>query len=257
MDANGNFLIVWASQFQDGSLDGVYGQRFDAAGAPQGVEFRVNTHTANEQGQPVVSMDSNGNAVVVWQSFAQDGSGYGIYAQRYDAAGVPQGSELHVSTATANDQLVPYVAVSANEFVVTWASAAQDGGGLGIYAQRYDATGNPQGSEFRVNSFTAGDQTNASVSISPNGEFVVVWESQAQDGSGKGIYAQRYNALAIPQGSEILANTFTTGDQSYPFVAKAPTGNFTIVWTSTGQDGSNEGVYGKRFDSAGNPLPIP
>jgi hypothetical protein len=40
-------------------------------------------------------------------------------------------------------------------------------------------------------------------------------------------------------------------------VAKPPAGNFTIVWTSTGQDGSSEGVYGKRFDSDGNPLPIP
>jgi hypothetical protein len=70
-----------------------------------------------------------------------------------------------------------------------------------------------------------------------------------------GIYAQRYNALAVPQGSEFLANTFTTGDQSYPLVAKPPAGNFTIVWTSTGQDGSSEGVFGKRFDSGENPLP--
>jgi hypothetical protein len=33
-------------------------------------------------------MDAAGNFVVTWSSYGQDGSGSGIYAQRYNAAGV-------------------------------------------------------------------------------------------------------------------------------------------------------------------------
>lgn len=50
-DGDGDFVVAWASQNQDGSGDGVYARRFDAAGNPRQVpgaaagvtEFRVNT----------------------------------------------------------------------------------------------------------------------------------------------------------------------------------------------------------------------
>ena len=44
-------------------------------------------------------------------------------------------------------------------------SSGQDGSGSGIYAQRYDAQGVPQGGEFRVNSTTSGDQRYSSVAM--------------------------------------------------------------------------------------------
>jgi hypothetical protein len=53
-------------------------------------ETRVNTTTASEQVQPTVAALSDGGYVVTWMSgtwapaSGQDGSGYGIYAQRYD-----------------------------------------------------------------------------------------------------------------------------------------------------------------------------
>src|SRR5262245_57507468 len=44
-DANENFVVVWQSSAQDGSQYGIFGQRFDGAGAPLGAEFRVNVFT--------------------------------------------------------------------------------------------------------------------------------------------------------------------------------------------------------------------
>jgi len=258
MAPNGAFVVVWSSNLQDGSLDGIYGQRFDSAGAPVGAEFHVSTFTNNIQGQPTVSMDASGNFVVVWESQGQDGSGYGAYMQRYNSSGVAQGGEVRVNTVTANDQAEPYVNLaSGGSFVIAWASTSQDGDGIGVYAKRYNASGVAQGSEFRVNTFTSGDQTNPSVATDSTGNFVIIWESQGQDGSGKGIYGQRYNSSGVAQGSEFLVNTFTSSDQAYPFVTRAPAGNFVVVWTSSGQDGSNEGVYGKRFNSSGVPLNTP
>ena len=67
-----------------------------------------------------------------------------------------------------------------------------------------------QGSEFLVNTFTTSYQSNSAVAIDADGDFVVTWHSDGQDGSGYGIYAQRYNASGVAQGSEFLVNTFTT-----------------------------------------------
>ena len=62
-------------------------QRYNAAGAPQGAQFMVNTTTLDDQTGPDVAMDSAGNFVVVWSSAGQSGPGFDIYARRYSAAG--------------------------------------------------------------------------------------------------------------------------------------------------------------------------
>ena len=49
-------------------------------------------------------MDDDGDFVITWQSHGQDGSGWGIYAQRYNAAGVKQGTEFRVNTYTLSHQ---------------------------------------------------------------------------------------------------------------------------------------------------------
>ena len=67
--------------------------------APAGAEFQVNTYTTSNQNTDAAAMDASGNFVVVWQSYGQDGSGKGVYAQRYNAAGVAQGGEFRVNTS--------------------------------------------------------------------------------------------------------------------------------------------------------------
>src|SRR6185437_7126296 len=60
---------------------------------PVGGEVRINTSTNGAQDLPQIAKDAVGDYVIVWQSQNQDGNGYGIYAQRYNAAGKPQGAE--------------------------------------------------------------------------------------------------------------------------------------------------------------------
>ena len=108
MDQNGDFVVVWLSDQQDGSTFGVYGQRFNAAGTKLGGEFAVNTYTLDKQTQPSVAMDAAGDFVVAWSSFGQDGSGYGVYARRYNAAGTAQSNqEFLVNQTTQAGRLRP------------------------------------------------------------------------------------------------------------------------------------------------------
>src|SRR5207237_1153273 len=89
MDKNGDFVVTWMSQGQDGSSFGVYAQRYDKTGAAQGGEFRVNTDTAGPQVLPSAAMDDQGNSIISFSS--PDASNLGVFAQRYDKHGVAQG----------------------------------------------------------------------------------------------------------------------------------------------------------------------
>src|SRR5262249_48140671 len=143
--------------------------------------------------------------VVVWASKDQDGDGWGVYAQRYDAAGVAQGTEFRVNKATGFDQTTPSVAMDGSgNFVVTWTSK-QNGVDKDVYARRFDATGKALTNEFRVNTFTTSDQQDSSIAMDAAGDFVITWSSNGQTNNW-GIYAQRYDATGAAQGSEFQVN---------------------------------------------------
>ncbi len=252
MDAAGDFVVAWESEGQDGSGYGIYAQRYNAAGTAQGSAFLVNTFTTNDQVSPTVAMDAAGDFVVAWQSYGQGGGVSGVYAQRYNSSGMAQGSEFQVNTYTTGWQGVPTVAMDATgDFVVTWTGVGAGDPSYGIFARRYNSSGTAQGSEFLVNTYTTNGQEDSSVAMDAAGDFVITWESGGQDGSGYGVYAQRYNSSGTTQGTEFRVNTYTTGDQWAPAVAMDAAGDFAIAWQSNGQDGSGYGVYGQRYTAAG------
>jgi hypothetical protein len=165
---------------------------------PLTADFRVNTYATGTQRWVSVASDPTGNVIVAWESSGQDGSLRGAYAQRFAASGIPAGGEFRVITYTTFDQAAPVVtADAAGNFVVTWQSNVQDGSGLGVFAQRYTAAGSPSGGEFRVNTQTSSEQSNPAVACDPAGNFVIAWQGNGQDGSGYGIFAQRFN-LIVP-----------------------------------------------------------
>jgi hypothetical protein len=252
-DADGDFVIAWdgGGGLPGTDSPGIFARRYDAAGVPQGAEFQVNTFIAGPQNSAAVAMDAAGNFVVAWQSRDQEAANdFGIYAQRYDAAGTAQGPEIHVNTVTGGAQTVATVAMDAGgDFVIAWVGA--DASFSGVRAQRFNAAGAPQGTEFPVNTTTASDQNFPTAAMDASGDFVIAWNSAGQDGSGNGVFAQRYYAGGVAQGGEFRANTFTTGDQENASAAIGADGDFLITWRSLGQDGASFGVYGKAYDAAG------
>ena len=166
-------------------------------------EFRINTFTTGDQLSPSVAKLSDGGFVVTWASDGQDGDGNGIYGQRYDSYGSTAGSEFSVSTYTSGHQSEPSVTgLLDGGFVVSWASNIQDGDSWGIFAQRYDSLGSNVGPEFQINTYTSNSQSAPSITDLDDGGFVVTWESDGQDGDGKGIYGQRYDSSGSAASSE-------------------------------------------------------
>jgi len=254
-DGNGNFVAVWES-VGDGSGTGIKGRLYDQAGVPKTGEFQINTYTSGDQAAPDVAMDGNGNFIVVWNSFGQDGSGNAVEARRYDGTGAPlDANEFQVNTFTTGQQQLPAVSADlTGNFTVAWDSFGQDGSGSGIYARRYNAAGSPLTAEIPVNTTTVASQAYPDVAQDFAGSFTVVWMGDLQDGSNNGIFGRRFDGSGAPLTAEFAVNTFTTGQQFLPTVSGDVFGNFMVVWMSDAQDGDFWGVYGRRFDINGAPL---
>ena len=175
---------------------------------------------------------ADGGWVVTWQSW-QDGSGWGIYQQRFDSLGNEVGNEGLVNTHTQDGQEKPDVtALADGGWVVTWQSYAQDGAGWGIYQQRFDVLGNEVGNEERVNTQAYTEQQAPAVTALADGGWVVTWQSWTQDGSGWGIYQQRFDTEGNEVIGEVRVNEGILYDQVNPDVTALEDGGWIVSWQS-------------------------
>ncbi|NCR19195.1 MAG: hypothetical protein GPJ22_19005, partial [Microcystis aeruginosa LL13-03] len=154
--SDGGFVVTyesgdWNGNGIDGSGYGVHGQKFDSTGNKLGGEFLINTYTTGNQFYQSVTALSNGGFLEVWQSQNQDGSGYGIYGQQFDANCNKIGNEFAINQYTANNQWFPAITTLADgsSVIITWTSENQDGSGNGIYARKFN-TSDPPISTFNI-----------------------------------------------------------------------------------------------------------
>lgn len=165
----------------------------------------VNTTTGNRQSESDTAELHDGGYVVVWSSAGQDGYGYGIYLQRYDASGRALGGETRVNTVTDYSQVEPQiVGLDGGGYVVIWRTfipGATTAEPVGIFAQQFDAGGLPVGGEFRVSN--AG--INQDLIPLDGGGYLATWVTT--QGTVSSLNSQRYDSGGAPiGGSNVLAS---------------------------------------------------
>jgi hypothetical protein len=181
---------------------------------------------------------------VVWQGEGDSDAG-GIFAQRFRASGVPVDPEFRVNTTTSGTQSIPSVAIdSLQRFVVAWKDASADSGD--IRAQRFLADGTAAGPEFLVNTTTTNLQSFPKLIPDAPGS-VIAWESFQQDGSSFGVYGRRYSVNGTPEGPEFHVNTYTTGAQDGPSIARMQSGRFVVSWRSDLHGGDPAGLFARVY----------
>lgn len=233
---------------------GIAGQLYEL-GQPVGAEIEIAVRGETVNKLPAVAHDSQGDFLVVWEGADLDGSLHGIFGRRVSGAGSLLGERFQVNSYTSGDQASPWVAADPlGGFVAVWTSHEQDGDQGGIYGQRLAADGSLLGGEFAVNTTTAGHQFLPQVIIEPSGNFMVAWTSEEQDGSGEGVYAQRYTRDGQRLGEEFLVNSTTAGDQRLWALSVDKSGNVSIQWQVLAEDGQPLGVSQQVFDADGNPV---
>jgi len=253
---DGGFVIAYNSWLSDADGWGVVGQRYDASGNTIGSEFQINSYTSSHQwnGGAATGIDflANGGFVATWMGPAVGGNNDEILAQVFDASGNKVGSEIWVNTTIDQRQMHPSVrSLSDGSFIVTWQSYVQDGSEYGIYGQRFDVSGTKLGSEFQVNTNTSSNQSLTVIAPLAEGGFAITWQSDSQDGSEEGVYAQRF-ASPTPSGTttttEHAVSTVTgstTGEAPFGSDVSFGVGGKTLtVDLSAHHDGSTNDYYG-------------
>ncbi len=259
MDQNGDFTVVWESYQENRISWGIEGQRFSATGAKVGGEFQINQYTNGQQMDPHVAMDLAGDFAVTWESYGQDGSGYGIYARRYNAAGAAQGNAFLVNNLiTSNWQVTPDIGMDAKgDFVITWSSFGQDqqaGTGspvagysyYGISCRMFNAdgsdyqytdptTGKVSTGEWRVNAALDSSEISPVIGVGQNEEFAIVWVNSDQ--------GQLYSRLVNPDPSATTGTTSGTTSQVAKLPSQIDTSNFAVSWSGTGVAGASIASY--------------
>ena len=221
--ADGNVVFVWSSFGQDGSLQGVYAQRFSPTGEKLDGEFRVNQTTQLNQRTPAVAVLANGNFIVTWIS------------------------EKLRAVVYNRDELgrIPEISGGADLYDID------------VFGRIYDASGNAVANEFKINSRT-NVCANPAVSGSADGGFAVAWSERVGrvlvDGvvrtNAWDVAARCFGSDAAAKGDELTVNTETYGAQFAPKLATTGSEHF-VVWTSLDQDGSEEGVFGQVLSASG------
>jgi hypothetical protein len=208
-------------------------------------EFVANTVTTGNQRRPAVAGNADGNVLIVWHSDAAQAGFFDIKGQLFDREGDPIGGEFQVDQAGTNRiQYTPQAAAGGNgNYVVVWADFNQTVTDSEVWMRRFDSAGNPLAAAEQVNTHTTGQQRLPRVAANDAGEFVVVWESAGQDGSGYGIFARLYAANGTPQTNELPVNTVTTGHQTRAAVDIDDFG-FTVVFNdaNTGVEARDIGL---------------
>jgi hypothetical protein len=240
----------------------------------------VTTNTSGNIGSfqvnPAVTVLNNSNVVVVWASFDQTSSNslLDVYGQVFLPAGQKVGGNFLINQFISYNQRSPAVAALKNGgFVVAWVSeqerTAFNLGGIDntngsppavigspsvdVYARFYNGSGVAQGNEFLVNTDN-NPCSDPSVAVASDGNFMVTWSARDTSNLANDwdIYARTFSNAGAG-GTAVRVNSFLYGDQYLPRIS-AIGGDYLIVWTSLGQDGSREGVFGQFVHEDGSPV---
>ena len=261
---NGGAVFVW----QGGALgfQKIYARFLNPNGTFATGDILVGTDTNQPSLQPAVTVLAGGTVVVAWARMEGDGHLQGICAQRLSGTGTPLGGQFVVNQANLYNQTKPALAaLVGGGFVATWVSESvrgvdpnvaetiSDTYAVDVFARRYDAAGSAAGNEFKVNSQPYYCD-NPAVAATADGGFTVVWEQRdaAVRTNGLDILARSYDAAGVAVAAPAVVNSTTYGDQYAPRIATQGNAHL-VVWTSLGQDGSYEGIYGRALTTSGTP----
>ena len=185
-----NYLVVWQSIDQDGSHNGAYGRLYDNEGNSLTGEIFLNIDWQYSAQQRLRVASNGKNYLVVWESAQGDGDNYGIRGIYLDNEGSVIGREIIVNDYIQDGQGAPFACSDGENYFVAWRSFGQDGSVTGVYGRLLDDSGLRIGEEFRLNSYTNGDQYGRDM-VSDGDKYIALWSSNGQDGSSYGVYGTK------------------------------------------------------------------
>jgi hypothetical protein len=204
------------------------------------------------QENALIVSDGSLGAIIVWQDYRNEND-YDIYAQRVNAAGVPQWTSNGVAICIASeDQLRPMILPdgSGGAIIAWWDSR---NGNKDIYAQRVNASGVVQWATDGIAICSAAlEQSYPTIASDGAGGAIFTWQDY-RGGSYFDIYAQRVNPAGVPQWADNgIAICSASHHQIAPAIVSDDVGGAIIAWSDF-RGGANWDIYAQRIDASGSP----
>jgi hypothetical protein len=243
----GRFVIVWQSPGVDGSGSGIAQRRYLANGMAAGPQTVVNSTTLGDQTNPVIATAADGTLAVAFLSRATATAPLKFLWRAFRPTGVPAFADaVGDGSVFPAPPTIAITALSTTRFAMAWDRNETAGITLNrdVFMARFTTAGARDGLVTRVNTTQVGSQYDPSITAYSLGRFVVGYS--APDTSLTGIDAQNFAATGARANVPFFLNQTAASRQHQ--LSLAPLGGGTLVlgvWTSTGQDGSGEGVFGR------------
>lgn len=237
IDSSGNVIAVWQQKQTADTLINVWSNRY-TVGSGWGTNQLLDSEEAGDVYNPVVAIDANGNAMVVWAQF--DGSWNNIWANRYVS-----GSGWTTATVIESNNISPggnYPEIafdSSGNAIVVWYE--NDGSWDSIYSNYYTVDVGWGASQL-IESGNAGGALNPQIAVSSSGNAIAVWHQS--DGAVYNIVANRYTA-GSGWGTEEKIETDDVGDALDPEVVIDSSDNAIAVWNQT--DGTRTNIIANHY----------
>ena len=204
---------------------------------------------AYSQSIPAITSDGSGGAIVAWPDYRSTNEA--IYVQRVSAAGVPLWTTDGVAVSPFPLAGPPSIASDgAGGAIVTWddyRSGTDD-----IYAQRFNVLGTPLWTPNGVAiAKGSGAQRYPQVVSDGAGGAIITW----QDYVGYHLYAQRVNAVGVPQWAPngVAICTAAGGQDLTPNSAIISDGAGGAIITWQDHRGTSLDIYAQRVNAGGVP----
>lgn len=254
-DGNGGAVIVWADR-RDGTSQ-IYARRVSSDGTALWTADGV-ALTAGADGRlPRVAADGSGGAIVAWED-ARGGT-LDVYAQRLDAAGVPQwaANGVLLCGAAGNQNSCALVSDAAGGAIVLWSDGR--GATTDIYAQRVDAAGAPQWAAGGVVVCGAAGDQGLVVPVEDGASGVIAAWTDSRNSPVTEIYAQRLNGSGAPQWT--ADGVLLGADTVFPAAVTADgAGGAIVAWSRIlpfAPGAPNYDLHAQRLNAVGTALWTP
>ncbi|MBN1361157.1 MAG: hypothetical protein JW993_11210 [Sedimentisphaerales bacterium] len=190
MDESGGFVTSWIRMGD--TYNRPYGEyimlrRYRPDGLAAGTAVQVTDNLNNRWYGPSVAGAPDGSFVLTW---AVGPFPYNVWAQSFDATGMPVTEPYLVNTSVQGNQGRPCIAGAAGQdYLIVWDCDLLDGTACGVRAQFCTPNGAFVGDELVLTADGCGRQWYADAAMAADGRYVVVWVGDGQDGSGYGVFA--------------------------------------------------------------------
>ena len=222
VDKNGNWLAVW-QQASDAPQHGIW-QSTSTDGVHWSAPAAITT--SGQVYEPVLAMNQDGVAVVVWTDEVPPDGNYTLTGSVRVNGTWTTPHVLRASTDT-EERYAAAAVNSAGSAIVTW-EQDDDTAPYQISVWQAYFSGGAWSTANLVENYTGGDSYSANVATNNAGQEVLTWLEAT--GSTIQLWAQRWPATGMPEAAMMIAEATNIAWNTSPAVTLDDSGTATAAW---------------------------